>query len=271
MLVILVTLPFFTQSMKNYQVAHYRREVGELVKNTPDFSHLASSSPLLFLVEDKEDQELLELITYMLKNKANPNVTQEVTGWTPLHNAAQQNNVHTILLLLKAGANPNSKCTMVANTPLHTAVEQGSSETVHALLCFGANPNEKNKKENTSLHTALKQDQLIFSLRQSRKKIVQLLLKYGADPLVYNIDKDTPLTIVRKEYVRALKDAQKWQINNMIGLVHSCETEAQDYKEIARLLIARVGLYTKQGRIAHQGLAQVLPTEIAYYLASYLY
>ena len=31
-----------------------------------------------------------------------------------------------------------------------------------------------------------------------------------------------------------------------------------------------MGLYSNQGRIAREGLAQVLPTEIAYHIASYL-
>lgn len=270
-LIILVTFVFFTRGMLNSTTkAKYRKEVLQLIEQTPDLSYLTNNSLLLTIVKYKK---LTGLVRLMLKHKANPNVHDNTElGNTPLHDAAQDNNTQATLLLLQAGANSNSKNKKFADTPLHLAVRYGSYDAVHILLRFGAHPNEKNNYGYTPLHEALREVSFDSKLHKNRTKIIKLLLHYSANPLAQNNYQKNALNIIRHKYKVALCNLKKYQITTDLHNIDSpyFKAEAEKYKKIALLLIAYVGLYTKQGRIAHQGLAQVLPLEIAYYIASYL-
>lgn len=252
--ILLITFTSFVQSIT-------REQIVQLIQETPDLSYLTSDSPLFSAIKYKE---LSEIVALILEHKANPNVQDNsLLGDTPLHKTAWNNNAQAALLLLQAGANSNSKNRNSADTPVHLAVSYNSYDVLQLLLRFGVHLNEKNRYGHTPLHEALQKDILHKGLQKNRTKIVKLLLYYGADPLVQNNNEENALSIAYKEYTRVLHAAQAYQ---------TCElhAETQSYKEITRLLITHVGLYTQQSRIAHEGLAQILPLEIAYRIASYL-
>ena len=60
--------------------------------------HLLSSSYM----------EKIDLVKLLLKNDANPNITNE-DGLTPFHIAVLKQNITIVKILLKYGSNPNLK------------------------------------------------------------------------------------------------------------------------------------------------------------------
>ena len=62
---------------------------------------------------------------------------------TPLHDAAERNDVAAILALLGAGADPNAKDGTYGWSPLHWAAYRGDTAAIVALVGAGANPNTK--------------------------------------------------------------------------------------------------------------------------------
>ena len=234
LLPIVLTQVFFAQGMAEYVIAQYHKEILQLIDKKPDLSYLTSDSPLLEIVKHKE---LNNLVEFMLKCKANPNVKDNVlSSNTPLCNAARCNNAQAALSLIQAGANISSKNDL-DNTPLHIAVRYNSYEVIDVLLQSGAPIHEKNSCGDTPLHTALEQDIFSSGLWKNRKKIVELLLQYGADPLAQNNKKDDAFKIIAEEYQRALEQTHLWQSSAFCSeMIYQYQTEAQEYQEIARLL-----------------------------------
>jgi hypothetical protein len=119
-----------------------------------------------------------------------------------LTSAGIVNDLATIRSMLKrVGADEpdhNNQCA------LGYAVNSGHLEAVRLLLEAGANPNRKDRNGNRSvLHDAAGQ--------RNGAAIVELLLKYGADPKITNAAGETPLEIARhykrKESARLLENA----------------------------------------------------------------
>merc|ERR1712195_235815 len=72
---------------------------------------------------------------------------------TPLHKAANKNNVEMAQLLLAAGADVNAK-NKDGNTPLNYAANKKHCEMVDCLLSAGADPSADNRYGYTPLHYA---------------------------------------------------------------------------------------------------------------------
>jgi len=130
----------------------------------------------------------LEIVTYLIKNDADPNVKTK-KGWTPLHIAADKGHVKTVTYLIKNDADPNAK-TKTGWTPLHVAAKKGHVEIVTYLIKNDANPNIKNKTGLTPLHIAAKEGHV---------KTVAYLIKNGADPNAKTKIGWTPLHFAAKE------------------------------------------------------------------------
>ncbi|MBE9116828.1 ankyrin repeat domain-containing protein [Lusitaniella coriacea LEGE 07157] len=81
--------------------------------------------------------EFIKIVETLLNAGADPNLTEEDTGSTPLIYAAKMGCSETIRLLLKAGADPNIK-NMYDKTALTYAKQKGNSEIVQFLLEAGA-------------------------------------------------------------------------------------------------------------------------------------
>jgi uncharacterized protein len=106
----------------------------------------------------------------LLRQKADVN-SAAPDGSTPLHWAAQLDDLETAELLLRAGARadtPND----YGITPLFLASQNGSAAMVAALLAAGGNPNATTPAGETALMTAS---------RTGKPAAVLALLKHGAD------------------------------------------------------------------------------------------
>ena len=120
--------------------------------------------------------------------------TMGAIGRMPIHYAASQGHVQTILALIVKGANVNSP-DRYRNTPLHYAAANGHTGAVLALIDSSANVNSKGSRNNTALHSAA---------RNGHTQTILVLLGKGAgmnDSVVYDAIK-----YGRKEKLLALFD-----------------------------------------------------------------
>ncbi|KAJ7335856.1 hypothetical protein JRQ81_013797 [Phrynocephalus forsythii] len=97
---------------------------------------------------------------------------RDIFGQTLLHRAAVEDDLDGICAMIKAGANVNTQD--YAGKHSHVA---GCFETSNELLKAGANVNCMSHERITPLHDAVK---------EGHYKVAELLLWYGADPLLKN-------------------------------------------------------------------------------------
>ncbi|CAN0437460.1 unnamed protein product [Ectocarpus sp. 12 AP-2014] len=163
-------------------------------------------------------------------------------GWAALHYAASvdgpvRDNGDAVRVLLGAGADVNVKGTNDScATPLHLAVNwrMASTGTIRALLEGGANINARTAGDETPLHVAC---------MRSSVSIVELLLRWGADEKLTNIDGDTSADVIgalqqndlddkereaenqriRRILARAPAD-RSWRHRGWLVLIRSCPT-----------------------------------------------
>ena len=184
------------------------------------------------------------LVSLLLTNGANANPANN-DGSTPLHLAVMQGQGGVVQMLLQAGADPNVE-DQRGRTPLSYAAERGSAEIVRSLLAAkadpaggkldaplllainkhdpvsaelllkaGANPNLKGKVHwqvnfgNTSYPSGAPVTPMFLACTAKQLPLVQLLLKFKADPNDSQTDNRSPLFWVldRPDIVRALLDA----------------------------------------------------------------
>jgi len=104
---------------------------------------------------------------------------------TPLHQAAQSNNLQQIQALLDSEANPTA-LGIGGYTPLHIAAKNGSAEAI-ALLANQMSVNDINIQGYDG-DTAL-----YYAALNGNKDAVNTLLAYGANPTIANEKGYTPL------------------------------------------------------------------------------
>ncbi|CAN0106495.1 unnamed protein product, partial [Ectocarpus fasciculatus] len=110
-------------------------------------------------------------------------------GWTALHccvNEPDYDQGDVVRVLLGAGADVQAKTTDdVCETPLHVALcyRRASVGTIRALIEGGANVNVRDVYEQTPLHVAC-----IWSSAAA----VEILLRWGADEKLTDVDGETP-------------------------------------------------------------------------------
>lgn len=140
----------------------------------PNTTDQSGRTPLSYAVEKQDN---LPMVTSLLAAGANPNTTDQ-SGRTPLSYAAEkQNNLPTVKSLLAARADPDGG---TMNPPLLCAIHMGDTNTAELLLQAGANPNKKtavNYYHNDSGVTPL-----YLAVSTGQLPMVQLLLKFKADP-----------------------------------------------------------------------------------------
>lgn len=138
------------------------------------------SSPLHTAAQTSDDMTKL-----LLEKGANPNVIENVNGFTPLHWAICRNRLGIARLLLERGANPYL-CGENAIPPIHYAAEKDRVEILTRILDYGYDLNARSGFNSTPLHIAI---------AHCSYKCVRLLLERGADVNLCNNDGETPLHI----------------------------------------------------------------------------
>uniref|UniRef100_A0ABD2WV71 Uncharacterized protein n=1 Tax=Trichogramma kaykai TaxID=54128 RepID=A0ABD2WV71_9HYME len=120
-----------------------------------------------------------------------PNCIVPKTGESPLHLALRAQNKELAILLLRSGANPN-----LANkdgaTPLHIICQGYFNIENMTEILFEINSNKsqtlqfnaRTKNGDTPLH---------FAMQNSNRKMIEFLLRNGADPNMVNNEGFTPL------------------------------------------------------------------------------
>ncbi len=129
-------------------------------------------------------------------------------GRTPMHLAAQYNQVHMLKWLIetqklqqKAIRTDNDQNGYEGYTPLHFAAENGSLEAIEYLHQQGAGLDDQNGKGNTPLHCAIESAADALSQGGDEKvkaklNAVKLLLTLGAKKSIKNASDLTPLHLI---------------------------------------------------------------------------
>ncbi|KAK6624058.1 hypothetical protein RUM44_010916 [Polyplax serrata] len=150
-------------------------------------------------VNSSDDQDLTPLhvasmynvpnvVEYLLSSGANCNAV-DYYGRTPAHYAAMRGHQNALLLLLHKGADINAQDNSLS-TPLHLCSNNGHDNCVKALIYFseylGAelDVSRPDFKGDTPLHHASK---------WGYRSIVRILLESGADPMILNKKKLSPI------------------------------------------------------------------------------
>jgi ankyrin repeat protein len=168
-------------------------------ENLPGMAWLHSRNARMH-VTSTDGQTLLHLAAYsarqdvmqwLIARGADPKVRNK-RGQTPLdiaidtHPFAFYDEARKLELVTMLGGGPADIARgRFSNSPLHQAVENYDIRTVEKLLAAGANPNVKNSSGHTPLFRAIAlasggpatRDEIAFG-----KKLLPLLIRYGADP-----------------------------------------------------------------------------------------
>ena len=173
----------------------------------------------------------LDSVKQLLEKQANPNQADS-SRYTPLHLAAMKGSTEIAKLLLLAGAEPNP-LSDDGYAPLHLAVLNGHTDVTRLLLgASGIEAGAFSANGETALHLAA---------RGQQTDIIRLLLASGADFQVKDIQGDTALHTLCREYgPQALEQA----IHQLEGhLNQSTLRTLNDRQETPlSLLMARPGI-----------------------------
>lgn len=140
-------------------------------------------TPLMSAAENGK----LEIVKYLLKNKASPNLRNE-KGDTALIRACVTNQIEILKLLIENGASVHLK-NKKGYTPLMKAAERNHVDVMRILIEKGAKVNEvkvPNKDLETALHLAVKENSV---------DAVTLLIQKGANINAQDNEGFTPILL----------------------------------------------------------------------------
>ncbi|XP_049821532.1 GA-binding protein subunit beta-1 [Aethina tumida] len=146
---------------------------------TPGVSVNELGKQLLKAAADGDAHEIKNLLM-----KGAP-FTADWLGTSPLHVAAQNNNVEVCEMLLRAGISKDAR-TKVDRTPLHLAAYEGHTEIVSILLKHNADHECKDLLGMTPLH---------WAVQNEHEEVVRLLMARGCDTSQANKFNLTPIDI----------------------------------------------------------------------------
>lgn len=144
-----------------------KRKAPPVVRPNP-YGHLSFSKKSLFYAAKYGPAWL---VSYLLKQKVNPNLRDSVYGQTPLMAAAKIGSVKKLKALIEAGA-PMNVQSNYGETALSLAIVGGHINVVKALLDLGVSPHLSVNGKDSPLKTAIS---------ASQPEIVKELLKRGVD------------------------------------------------------------------------------------------
>merc|ERR1712034_261816 len=114
----------------------------------------------------------LDIVEYLIQNKADVNLRTIEVGITPLSLATLKDNFEIVKILLDNGADVN-KTTSDGRTPLHFAAEFGSFEIAEHLI--------RNKADIDCRTFKHKETPLTIAAIANNFEIIKILLENGAD------------------------------------------------------------------------------------------
>ena len=139
----------------------------------------------------------VKIVDILLANGASPDV-QDNIGYTPLHYTIGFNRgsrqIDIMKLLHQAGAQINKPTYEYYgnSTPLHKAAQRSDYEAVLRLIQWGGNVNARNSNGWTPLHSACG----TIVANKFDPRVVEVLVKNGADPTLISNDGRTPLQMI---------------------------------------------------------------------------
>jgi ankyrin repeat protein len=194
----------------------------------PDFRNGEGVTALHIAAQNKHP----ELITMLLKSKANVESKLDKNGITPIAIAANVGCTECAILLIGAGANVNVQLSDPVETPLMLASKRGFIDFVKLLLDKGADI-------KTISDTG--RNALIYAIEEKHIEVAKLLLDKGIDPNLIDIDGSTALMIaVSNEDIEAVKALlakhAKADVKNRDGQSALDLAASNDNKDIMALL-----------------------------------
>lgn len=155
------------------------KRIQAMIKDSPDLinAYNGQVTPLITAVQNNR----LQVVSFLLDNKADTEVRDRRSGMTPLMDAAGQGNVQMVELLLKYGADVNAGKQTPPNyapgagdgdTALHYAAQMGFKAVAETLLAHGANVNAQNSGGQTPLY---------LTAEKGYRAVAEVLLAHGAD------------------------------------------------------------------------------------------
>ncbi|XP_023316094.1 ankyrin-1-like [Trichogramma pretiosum] len=209
---------------------------------TPDAEGL---TPLHIICKGKrDDYNLAKMLFEMSKDQFRPIQVdaRDKLGFTPLHEALTNGHKNLVQFLLRKSANPNLANNMDELTPLHVLCRNNRDYYELAEILFELSDKQyqpiqvgaQDKFGNTPLHLALE---------NGHKNLVLSMLRNGASPNVANDEGLTPLCIFVKRYRDdnfteiLYKSSKKKQ--------QTGQDNAQDNKRHTQLHIVRKQEYNK--------------------------
>lgn len=93
-----------------------------------------------------------DVLRALLSHRADPN-GRDLSGWTPVHVAQNNDRLDLVRLLVQNGADVNA-ADQDGRTPLHMAASRGAAETVRGLIRLGANVDAQDNQGKTPLAEA---------------------------------------------------------------------------------------------------------------------
>lgn len=165
-----------------------------------ELNSAAASSGYISALSDVRSSRLDHLIL-LLEHGIDPNQSDDNSGYTLLHYAADRDDINLIYLLVESGANVNVQ-NNYGGTPLYRTLDKyGHPETLNLLLHLGANSQIRDNSGNTVLHNLVrKSDPQIYDLEK-----LEILLKHGANPFSRDSNNKTALLIAQEGLNRSLK------------------------------------------------------------------
>lgn len=138
----------------------------------PNLNFYRGITPLSLAVK----YDRLEIVRILMEFHADPNLSDDKTGLTPLiHCISEDFSPETMSALIEGGADLDQKDGN-GMSPLHHCMNEGKLEPLRLLLENGADPNVRDFDGVTCIHLA--------KSSQGMSEFTELLLKHGADPTI---------------------------------------------------------------------------------------
>uniref|UniRef100_UPI0037E6F8F0 ankyrin repeat and EF-hand domain containing 1a n=1 Tax=Semicossyphus pulcher TaxID=241346 RepID=UPI0037E6F8F0 len=200
-----------------YPTKRHTRCLQVALKSQADVNNVSAQGSHVFqlMCEKAERRTLMCLI--MLDGGADPNATNQKTGFTALMGAARAGSLQLVRAILKNGGNPNS-LDQNRLTAVHYAAMGGFFEVIQALSAYSADMGVINLEDCTSLH---------YAAAMGNANCCKFLAQRGCNPKLKNQDgflarqiaKDAGHKAAAKELRKAERQQGKGKKSSSVSLL----------------------------------------------------